>query len=352
MESYNEIYNRMKNEYISQSGFDFDEASDVAIRLRVLAGEIFKAETNAEWLKNQMFVSTATGEYLDNFAMQRGLARKPAEKAQGEITFFINEVRNTNIIIPKGTIVATSDSIPVRYVTTETRQITAGNTLVSVSSEAEKAGSSGNAMLNKVNVMVNVPADIDYAYNREEFEGGVDDESDDNLRKRIQDTFTVPANGTNSAYYKKLALSVTGITKVGVLPKVRGTGTVDVFVSNGKNNLSSASVAMAQNLISKNRELNVDVVVSAAQKKTVNLSVQVIGKEGYLSSDVVSICRNIFEEYIEETDIGGTFYLAELGKRFMNSGCIVSYEFSGSMDDIEASGSQCLSVGTVNIVVE
>lgn len=351
MDSYNQIYERMKNEYIAQGCKSFDEASDVAIRLRVLAGEIFKAETNAEWLKNQMFFSTASGIYLDYFAMQRGLQRKPAEKAQGEITFFINDVRAENIFIPKGTIVATSDANPVRFVTTEDEFIAAGNTLVSVYCEAENGGSSGNALIGNVNVMVNVPSDIDYAYNREDFVGGIDEESDEELRKRIKDTFTVLANGTNSAYYKKLALSVNGVTKVGVLPRVRGTGTVDVYVSNGDGSLSSNTVAMVQNIISKNRELNVNVLVAAAQKETINLSVRVMAKEGYIASDVQNICREIFEKYIEEIDIGGSFYLAELGKRFMNSECIVSYEFSANMSDIVASGSQCLGVGTVSVVV-
>ena len=88
MITYDEIYNRMKSEFSAKSKYDFDEASDAAIRMRVLAGEIFNAMTNIEWLKNQMFVATASGEYLDYFASQRGLERKQAQKAQGEITFF------------------------------------------------------------------------------------------------------------------------------------------------------------------------------------------------------------------------------------------------------------------------
>lgn len=101
MITYDEIYNRMKSEFSAKSKYDFDEASDAAIRMRVLAGEIFNAMTNIEWLKNQMFVATASGEYLDYFASQRGLERKQAQKAQGEITFFINEPVENSIFIPK-----------------------------------------------------------------------------------------------------------------------------------------------------------------------------------------------------------------------------------------------------------
>ncbi|WP_405355180.1 hypothetical protein [Ruminococcus sp.] len=44
--TYDEIYNRMKSQFASESKYDFDEASDAAIRMRVLAGEIFNAMTS------------------------------------------------------------------------------------------------------------------------------------------------------------------------------------------------------------------------------------------------------------------------------------------------------------------
>ena len=44
----------MKNRYEQESETEIDEKSDVAIRLKVLAGEIYNARVNFEWLKNQM----------------------------------------------------------------------------------------------------------------------------------------------------------------------------------------------------------------------------------------------------------------------------------------------------------
>lgn len=41
METYDEIYGRMKNAYELETGDSFNEVSDIAIRLKVLAGEIF-----------------------------------------------------------------------------------------------------------------------------------------------------------------------------------------------------------------------------------------------------------------------------------------------------------------------
>lgn len=53
METYDEIYGRMKNAYEHETGDSFNEVSDIAIRLKVLAGEIFKLQTNLEWWKNR-----------------------------------------------------------------------------------------------------------------------------------------------------------------------------------------------------------------------------------------------------------------------------------------------------------
>ena len=72
MERYESIYERMKDRYETLCGESVDESGDVAIRLRVLAGELYNMQTALEWHKRQMFADTASGEYLDHLAAQRG----------------------------------------------------------------------------------------------------------------------------------------------------------------------------------------------------------------------------------------------------------------------------------------
>ena len=76
METYDEIYGRMKNAYELETGDSFNEVSDIAIRLKVLAGEIFKLQTNLEWWKRQMFAVSASGECLINLHRREGLNAK------------------------------------------------------------------------------------------------------------------------------------------------------------------------------------------------------------------------------------------------------------------------------------
>ena len=111
MQTYDEILNKMTEKYTELSGISPSESSDIGIRLRVLAGEIYSNITNTQWLKRQMFISTADGEYLDMHAAQRGIERRDATCSEGYVTFSVNEARVESISIPKGTVVATFASL-------------------------------------------------------------------------------------------------------------------------------------------------------------------------------------------------------------------------------------------------
>ena len=330
----------------------FNEVSDIAIRLKVLAGEIFKLQTNLEWWKRQMFAVSASGECLDKLASQRGIERKKAMKSTGEITFNISQPCSHDIIIPKGCVVATADLVPIRFVTTEDEEISAGNTLVSVYAEAEQAGSNGNIGLGCAVVPVSVPTEIETVTNREKFTGGCDAETDDELRKRIRDTYINTSNGTNAAYYEQLALTVDGVAKASAVGKVRGVGTVNVYVTGADASLGTNVVAKVQSLLEKQRELNVDVIVANAQRTACNMSVVAYAEDGYSSGEVKEFLKNAFVEYVNSIPIGGTFRLSELGARLIDTGCITNYNWNTDMQDVTVAKSQCFTVGTVTIGVK
>ena len=143
METYSEILERMIEEYKMKTGTVPDRASDIGIRMEVLAGEIFTAQAEMNWLKNQMFPNTAEGEYLDLHAQQRGLTRKSGTKAVGTVEFSAEKTLSYDIGIPEGTVVATGGDDPVRFVTVEDTVIEAGEKTASVSVEALEEGLRG-----------------------------------------------------------------------------------------------------------------------------------------------------------------------------------------------------------------
>ena len=269
MQTYDEILKAMTDKYTALSGIKPDERSDIGIRLRVLAGEIYSNLVNAEWLKRQMFVSTAQGEYLDLHAKERGITRREATHAYGYVTFSVSEAATENISIPKGTVVAVFGSL-LRFETTYDAVIYMGETSATVKVKSVGLGKEYNVLDGTVTVMVTPPSGVETVTNAEAFSGGCDVESDESLRERVVQSIAFPANCTNCAYYEGLAESVDGIGSAAAVPRGRGVGTVDVYVAADGSEASDEAVEKAQELLSKEREVNVDVLVKKAEAVSVN----------------------------------------------------------------------------------
>ncbi len=341
----------MKEKYEEERGETFDEASDIAVRLKVLAGEIYNMQTGAEWLKRQLTPDTATGRFLDSFAQQRGLSRRSAVKAQGLLEFRVSEQPSAAITIPAGTVVSTDSEEPIRVYTVEDGEITRQSTVALVRAEAELPGYRGNISANTATVPVNMPAEIEEVSNLGAFRGGMDAESDITLRARILDSYINRPNGMNAAYYIALATSVEGITKAGVVAKLRGAGTVNVYVCGTDDNVSNETLASVQTLMNRERELNVDVLVARAASRAYDLDMLVKAKAGYDDAEVIAMCTDAFEDYLESIPVGGRLYLAQLGKYLLDTGCIENYEFDVTMQNLSLSGSNFFVAGDIDIEV-
>lgn len=330
MESFEEIYGRMMDNYNKMSGNYPSEASDMAIRLKLLAGEIQSCEMNLDFVKNQMFLHTAVGEYLDYHGKQRGLTRKQAVKAKGMANFGTAGALTYDVTVPKGTVVATTGENPVMFETDENAVIKSGQARVSVSCTALTGGSNGNVKSGTITVIVTPKADIVSVTNTQFFYGGTDTESDDDFRKRIEDSLINVSNGMNTAYYKKLALSVEGVGSVGIIPLNRGAGTLDVYISGEGTTASTALVAKVQSLINKKREINTDVLVKSASAWNFTLSLSITVKPGYDFNELKEKCTAVLKEYVLSLGIGTPVYIADLSELIYHIEGIYNHSFSTS----------------------
>ena len=108
MESYEQLTGRMYRSFEELAGYSPDDASDLGIRMKVLAGEVYSALASLEYLKGQLSLSTASGAQLTALAAEYGLTRKPAQKAQGVLRFSIGEDGWYSITIPRGSVCTVS----------------------------------------------------------------------------------------------------------------------------------------------------------------------------------------------------------------------------------------------------
>ncbi|MEG1447887.1 MAG: baseplate J/gp47 family protein, partial [Oscillospiraceae bacterium] len=130
MSEYESILSKMEQEYMAKSGCMPDEASDIGIRLKVLANELAGLSQRIDEIKEQTFPQTACGEFLNLHAKQKGLSRKKGAAAQGNIVFMRDTVATSDIVIPVGTVVMAGGESTIEFETMEEKTLVTGQTFV------------------------------------------------------------------------------------------------------------------------------------------------------------------------------------------------------------------------------
>ena len=188
-----------------------------------------------------MYVKTASGEWLDLLAYAYGVERKPATRAEGTVTFSrVNTSQAVNI--PAGTRVRTLplNGRILRMITLADAVIPAGETGVDVLCIAEEAGSAYNLaegyyalMDSDVPGVTSVTTGKDYLTTL-----GADTETDLELRLRIRNQFAAAGDWHTDAKYRAMIASEIGFRLDRIYFKkydpesytCRGPGSADAFV--------------------------------------------------------------------------------------------------------------------------
>ncbi len=204
--TYDKILNEMKKSFFNETGKTVENISDIGARFQAVASELYSISCYGDFVLKQAFPQTATGKYLDNHAQLRGITRFDSAKAEGELTFSLEEAVQKDVEIPQGTICSLKDEPFIQFVTTENAVITNGNLSVTVPAKALESGSSHNVGAGKIDVIVNPPASVSYVNNQNDFSGGCDYENDYSLRKRLLSVYKIPLTGFNSESFRQVIL--------------------------------------------------------------------------------------------------------------------------------------------------
>ena len=326
MQTYDEILNRMVQKYEEISGFAPSEQSDIMLRLRVLSGELYNTLAATEFVKKQMFASTASGDFLDKHGLDRGIKRKTARKAKGSVSFYITPVSESDIVIRKGTVVSTVGPDVLQFETDEDVVLVKGTSGVTVSATALEGGSAYNVRKNTVTVMVTPPYGVTSCTNNVSFMGGADAESDSELRERILNSYRDIPNSTNEVYYKRLAESVEGVHSASVVPRVRGVGTIDIYLCGRPDSpMNGEYINEVQKLVDKNRELNVDVEVLYSLPLEVSYTVMLSIIDGYDFESVKADITAKITDYIVSLGVGKAALLSEIGDIIYHTDGVINY---------------------------
>jgi uncharacterized phage protein gp47/JayE len=191
--------------------------------LRVLsdanAGLAFLVLLYIDWLALQLLPDTAETEWLDRHAdiWLPGDGRKPATFASGSGT--ATGINST--IVPEGSQLIGNN---VLYETTE--QIMLGSGMTPVAIRAIDPGIVANLAQGSLITFVSAIAGVDSPVTIVDMTGGVDSETDTELRERVLRRIQQPPMGGADYDYEAWALAVPGVTRAWANALEMGMGTV------------------------------------------------------------------------------------------------------------------------------
>ena len=330
-ETYDEILQRMQDKFEELAGYEADEAGDIGIRLRLLAGEIYSLGYNIDAIKKQMFPGTATGEYLDLHAQQRGLVRKEGKKAAGTIVFRLDMPLEYAVTIPAGTICTVSDG-SLNYVTTAAQTINRGSTYAWVPCKAEYSGEQyniGSGLVNTVVTYFSVGISVN---NSTSFSGGTDDESDESLRKRLFENYSNTPDGANGAYYARIAERVEGVQSALAKYDVQDPGKVTVYLGGHGDMISDDVLNEAISVLEEYTPLGIVLDVNKAYSRAVEVRVGISTENGYTFAAVSAAVEAKIREFLLSKAVGEDVYLANLGRALLEVDGVKNYVFDNMTD--------------------
>ena len=178
-----------------------------------------------------IFPETSYGSFADAHAKGKGMTRREATPAVGEITI----TGAKNVIIPEGSLFSTAavnNQPSVDYRTMEPATITDSNP-VTVPVECTQAGIIGNTMENTVILISSRLKGITSVTNEEPLTGGTEEEDDESLIARIVEYNKSQGESYVGSVsdYKRWAMSVPGVGSATVIPAQDNSGTVTIIIT-------------------------------------------------------------------------------------------------------------------------
>lgn len=185
------------------------------------------------------------GEFLDGHAKGRGITRRAATAATGELTI----TGEPKTVIPAGSLFTTAaiDEEPsIDYETLEEAIIPESGS-VTVAIQCRRTGTVGNTSANTIMLVGNKITGIASVTNPESVAGGAEGEDDDSLKARIDDYDKSQGESyTGSvADYKRWAMSVPGVGNATVIPAKDDTGLVTIIITDANGAPATESLCKA-----------------------------------------------------------------------------------------------------------
>lgn len=288
-----QTYEVIKNRTLDNINLDLDKREGSILNTLVSANamSLAKAYIDMGDIISLGFIEDTFDAYLDKRVNEFGVYRKEGSKAIGEIKVTGKE----GTVLENGTSFLCND---LKFIMLNDVTIGESNDICYV--EAEEVGYRYNLSSNSNFTLTEVNNNIESLTNEKDFTGGVDVESDEDLRKRFVKVVNNPSTSGNKSHYEEWALEVNGVGRAIVYPLWNGNGTVKVMIVGNDNKSVDEDIINNTKLhIEENMPIGCQLTVTTPTNLNVNVIATVELKEGYEISEVKEEFETKLNEYLK-----------------------------------------------------
>lgn len=253
-------------------------------------------DTRLNDIADNCFVKTATGDYLDLVGADYGLPRREdvAAVVYLQISGTQGAVINQNVKAIYNNLV---------YTVQEYKVINSSG-IATAKAKCETTGTIGNVAANTIKEFVTDYEGLTAVNNPEAAYDGFDREDDETYRQRILDYLAEDATNANAAQYEKWAREVEGVQKAVIKSaEDMGAGNVGVYIS------AIGDVPVSEDLkqsvfkhIDSVQPINATVIVNSLDYTDINVTANVVLKDGYETTDVKDELTQKLRIYLPTVD--------------------------------------------------
>ena len=301
-----------------------------------------------DWLALQLLPDTAETEWLDRHG-DIWLVNADGTKGRKQATFAAGSATFTGI---NGTPVPIGTQLTGPGAGYETTiDITIGNAPTEATVRALDPGIVGNMDTGDTLSVSPIIPNIDNTAIVVEMDGGVDTESDDDLRVRILQRIQNPPMGGSEADYVRWALSVPGVTRAWAAPE-QGIGTItvrflmDELRADDDGWPTPTDIQVVADYIDKMRPVTVkDCYVVAPIKEFIDVTIaEIVPDKSQVSGAIEASLQQMLRELAAP---GQTIYAAWINYAIMNATGVQSFRLITTDDHPMPSVGHMAVLGTI-----
>lgn len=285
------------------SQYDTSVGSFIRDILYPVAEQFDLRSQHAEQIEYNTFAKTATGTYLDWKTEEQNITRNQATYAKGTVRIF----GSRGAIVRQGAKVAADNVL----FAVDAPAVIPELGYIDVSATCIMAGTRGNVETGAINRFPVTLPDLTRVTNINDFTGGYDAETDDDLRDRYFEKVSNPITSGNKYQYEAWAKEASaGVGDAKCIPTWDGPGTVKVVITNVDNQPADSNLIdiVYKYIDSKRTVAEAELTVVSATALDVSLSLGI--KYAYDGIDEDTMIKNIetaIKSYFSEMAIAKSY---------------------------------------------